>query len=377
MAEQSGRFKSRWSFAYTLMLIESKPELGNADPLEARASSNGHNASAKPAVDVADRPLTRVPVLDGVRATAILLVLFGHTVHKAYLPLGALFGEYGTSLFFVLSGYLITAVLLADEARYGRVRLGRFYRRRALRILPALTVFLLVLAALAQSGMVENPSRLTWIASTLYFRNLVGTGWNTQHLWTLALEEQFYFLWPIAFVVFRKHRMALIAAVILCCTVSRVIWINTDFRDIFDLLQRPDLRLDTFLIGGSMALYRWQWFGRISAAIAVVGFVLWTPLSLTFKWTRPLDTPVAALLLTILIWWLIEHPGSRMARFLRAPSMVLIGTLSYSLYLWQEPLLGPNIRWWSLPVLGIVACASYWMVEKPFLRLRGDANVRS
>ena len=197
----------------------------------------------------------RVPALDGVRAAAILLVLFGHTIHSKYLPLGVLFGQYGTSLFFVLSGYLITAVLLADEARNGRVQLMRFYRRRAFRILPALTVFLLVLAALAAIGLLEKPNRVTWIASTLYFRNLAGTGWDTQHLWTLALEEQFYFIWPIVFVIFRKHRLALIASVILGCTISRVIWINTDYRDIFDLLQRPDLRLDTFLIGGSMALF--------------------------------------------------------------------------------------------------------------------------
>lgn len=359
------------------MLTESKPKLLANDLTDVGAPPNGADTIVRVPADKADQPLTRVPVLDGVRATAILLVLFGHTIHKAYLPLGALFGEYGTSLFFVLSGYLITTVLLADETRHGRVRLMRFYRRRALRILPALTVFLVVLAALAASNVLPKPSRLTWLASILYFRNIAGIGWDTQHLWTLALEEQFYFVWPIAFVVFRKYRLTLIAIVILCCTVCRVIWINTSFRDIFDLLQRPDLRLDTFLIGGWLALYRWRWFSKVPAVLAATAFALWTPLSLTFSWTRSLDTPVAALLLTICIWWLTENPQSRTARWLSGPFMVLIGSLSYSLYLWQEVLLGPHIGWWSLPVLGITACASYWIVEKPFLRLRERANSAS
>ena len=250
----------------------------------------------------------------------------------------------------------------------------RFYRRRAFRILPALTVFLLVLAALAAIGLLEKPNRVTWIASTLYFRNLAGTGWDTQHLWTLALEEQFYFIWPIVFVIFRKHRLALIASVILGCTISRVIWINTDYRDIFDLLQRPDLRLDTFLIGGSMALFPWQSFCKIPATVVCAALVLWTPLSLTFRWTRPLDTPVAALLITILIGWLTVNSESRAARFLSTSSMALIGTLSYSLYLWQEVLLGPHIQWWSLPALAVFAGASYWIVEETMSKIQGPST---
>src|SRR5665213_3000590 len=357
------------------MLTESEPKLLANDPTDASAPPG--TTIVRVTAGIADPPLTRIPVLDGVRAIAILMVLFGHTVRKACLPLWSLFGECGTSLFFVLSVYLITAVLLADETRHGRVRLRRFYWRRALRILPALTVFLLILAALAASDVLPKPSRLTWIASVLYFRNMAGTGWDTQHLWTLALEEQFYFLWPIAFVAFGKYRLALIAIVILCCTACRIIWINTGFRDIFDLLQRPDLRLDTFLIGGSLALYPWRWFRKVPAVLAAAAFALWTPLSLTFKWTRPFDTPVAAFFLTICLWWLVTNPQSRTARWLSAPFMVFVGTVSYSLYLWQEVLLGPHIGGWSLPVLGIAACASYWIVEKPFLRLRERFNSAS
>ena len=172
------------------MLVESKPTRASSDRATTGAPAAVNNRS------LGDWPLHRVPVLDGVRATAILLVLFGHTVHKAYLPLGALFGEYGTSLFFVLSGYLITTALLADEARHGRVRLVRFYRRRALRILPALTVFLLVLAALVQIGILEKRSPLSWIASALYFRNLAGTGW--EHAAPLDTCSRRAVLFPVA-----------------------------------------------------------------------------------------------------------------------------------------------------------------------------------
>jgi len=313
----------------------------------------------------------RVPVLDGIRAVAILLVILGHAIDSASPGAGHLFGWFGVGVFFVLSGYLITSVLLADEARNGRVRLGRFYRRRALRILPGLTVFLIMLAALAKRGVLETPDRTTWWASALYFRNLAGGGWDTGHLWSLALEEQFYCVWPAALVLVRKsHRLGLIASVILICTVLRLFWTGSAF----DFIQRPDLRLDTFLIGGALALRPWKLTARIPLTLALIGAAFWTPVTVAFRWTRAAATPVSAALVAIVIWWLVTNPQCRVSRYLSTTVMVRIGTISYGLYLWQQLFLGPHLRWWSLPAVLATACASYVFVERPFLRIKDHAK---
>jgi peptidoglycan/LPS O-acetylase OafA/YrhL len=313
----------------------------------------------------------RVPVLDGIRAAAILLVILGHAIDSASPGAGHFFGWLGVAVFFVLSGYLITSVLLADETRNGHVQLGRFYRRRALRILPGLTVFLVVLAALAKQGILETPDRTTWWASALYFRNLAGGGWDTGHLWSLALEEQFYCVWPAALVLVRKsHRLGFIASVILICTVLRFFWTGPAF----DFIQRPDLRLDTFLIGGALALRPWELIARVPLAVALIGAAFWTPVTVAFRWTRPVATPVSAALIAIVIWWLVTNPQSLASRYLSTAFMVWIGTISYGLYLWQQLLLGPHFRWWSLPAVVVAALASYLLVERPFLRFKDRAK---
>jgi peptidoglycan/LPS O-acetylase OafA/YrhL len=121
----------------------------------------------------------RLPVLDGVRGLAILFVLVGHFCYAKNPAIGNFIGSSGVSLFFVLSGYLITRILVADEIRFQRVRLLRFYLRRAVRILPALLVFLMCLDVFANFGMVKQLSPETWAASLFYFRNFSGDGWDS------------------------------------------------------------------------------------------------------------------------------------------------------------------------------------------------------
>jgi peptidoglycan/LPS O-acetylase OafA/YrhL len=325
----------------------------------------------------------RIPLLDGVRAVAIGLVLLGHSITSPDRQvLSAMTGTFGVSVFFVLSGYLITRTMLADERIHGRLRLGNFYRRRALRIFPAFYAFLIGLAGLSCVGAITRPDPETWLASAAYFRNFAGSGWTTGHLWSLALEEQFYLFWPVLFILARRYRLQCIVAAVVAFTIWRAIWVHGHhgvpivIANVGGLYWRADLRLDTFLIGGAFAIADWSWVRNAPVELALVFVPLWCPFAAFIGFLAPVDTPVTALVLATLIAWLVANPHSLASRFLSQRAIVLIGTLSYSIYLWQELFLGPYLRWWSFPALATVSAASYWLVESPFLRLRNRTRDR-
>ena len=311
----------------------------------------------------------RLPILDGVRGLAISMVVVGHIIHPHNQAVGNFIGISGVSFFLVLSGYLISRVLLTDELRVGRVRLVRFYIRRALRIVPAFVVFLIVLAILVNAGIAEKPTPITWLASCFYFRNIAGTGWDTGHLWSLSLEEQFYLIWPIMLVLItgRQVRLRTIVIIVALCTLWRVF----SGASLAATLERIDLRGDTFLIGASSAL---GWTSPTLRQIPMkwIAAVLlpWSVFSPVFSATRPIQCALQALMIMSILQWLLDNPESLVSRGLSHPVLRTVGTVSYSLYLWQQLLLGPHFRWWSLPVLAVVTCVSYICVEKPFLKLQ-------
>jgi peptidoglycan/LPS O-acetylase OafA/YrhL len=311
----------------------------------------------------------RLPVLDGIRAVAIILVIIGHGLWETPWHLSALlFGYTGVAVFFVLSGYLITAVLLAEETATGKVSLRRFYKRRAMRIFPAFYVFLIVLALCARLGILPAPDASTWMASSLYFRNLVGSGWETGHLWTLALEEQFYLFWPSLFVLTpRRFRTVIVTITVLGFCLWRAYALHNGSYS-GGIYSRPDLRMDTFLIGAGFALTNKTFVTSYSAPMIVLGLTVWTVLGPA--WFITVDTAVAAVLIGGLITWLAKSPECAVAGWLSRPVPVFVGVLSYSIYLWQQLFLGPRSAWWSLPALAAISCGSYYLIERPVLRIR-------
>jgi peptidoglycan/LPS O-acetylase OafA/YrhL len=319
---------------------------------------------------------SRIPTLDGVRALAIALVLIGHSLaglSNAWKLPALLFGDTGVSLFFVLSGYLITGRMLSDEQAAGKLQLARFYRNRALRIFPAFYAFLIGVAVLAKLSIIPTPDRITWLASAFYFRNLEGSGWETGHLWTLALEEQFYLLWPALFILCKRRRILLISLLIGAFTAHRAFWLHgheLTLGGAGSYRWRPDLRLDTFLVGCGFALSRPGWIKWPLPVLSLAGIVCWNVFSIGSAWTRPLDTPIAAALLSILVVWAAQLSAGPLHTLLSSRPAVQLGALSYSIYLWQQLFLGRPLHWWSFPAIVSLACASYWIVERPFLRLR-------
>ncbi|HEY3455190.1 MAG TPA: acyltransferase [Bryobacteraceae bacterium] len=331
--------------------------------------------------------MDRIPALDGVRAIAIAAVLIGHSLYAINLLGWAILTGYaGVSIFFVLSGFLVTRVMLLDEIRAGRLRLGRFYRRRALRIFPGFYVFLAALYILGRLGLAGPQSNDTWIASLLYLRNFFGTGWDTGHLWSLALEEQFYFVWPSVFLLLgtRRRRLIFVAAAVLASTILRACWLDqfpsTIPADaIPPLLCWPQMRMDTFLIGAAFAIGNFEWAGVLQPIFIFPFLAFWFETALFSRWTLPIYTPLIAFTIGAMILWLIKNPQLRANHNLSRPGIVYIGVISYSLYLWQQVFLGPHLRWWSLPAVAVCALGSYYLIERPFLRWKDplDCNQRA
>lgn len=153
--------------------------------------------------------MSRIPCLDGLRAIAVLLVISEHLRYDSiagdYLKWLPFDGRTGVALFFVLSGFLITLLLLDERARRGSIDLRRFYLRRSLRILPAYYVFLVVIAGLAAARLVST----TWQdlgTAALLVTNLHpdSEGWTLAHTWTLAIEAQFYILCPLLLIALHR-----------------------------------------------------------------------------------------------------------------------------------------------------------------------------
>jgi peptidoglycan/LPS O-acetylase OafA/YrhL len=317
-----------------------------------------------------------VPALDGLRGIAILLVLFWHA---GVAPRGS--GHAGVTLFFVLSGYLITRLLIEEREAHGGIDLLAFYRRRILRLFPALVaVGLAVSAWYAVSGsahLIAADVGAAW----LYVTNFMIIAGHDQgvmaHAWTLSIEEHFYLLWP-AFLILVLARWPIAGMVGLLIYIGVVAVVHVLFwsPDTHHLLHKgTPLRLDALLLGCLLAL-RPQRFGILTLAVAIGGIGLVAvsrdePGMIRFALTA------AALSSVVLVSWAASRPSTPLAW----GPLVGMGKVSYGAYLWHAPLFAlvapqlidlglPSVARAALlvPLAIIVAVASYRWIELPFLR---------
>ncbi|MBL3962826.1 acyltransferase [Burkholderia cenocepacia] len=355
----------------------------------------------------------RVTQLTGLRAVAVAMVVVGHAEHVLpggytgwYAPLRLIAdGRLGVLIFFVLSGFLITNVLRAEFARTGGIALTSFYVRRALRIWPACYVYLAAVAIMAFAGGFDVDRR-QWLYAALHLWNysawfgLTGDNalhpdgaWYLGHFWSLALEEQFYWFWPLLFVFgIRRAGTRWLATLILIVPMVRAItyFVAPTLRGQLGMMLHTGV--DPILIGCCASLNRerleawigsWRGEARIVTTLVFV-VLLGMPLAehrLGGFWNATYGVTLEAALIAIVIVVLNFRGEFWCARWLRAGPVVFVGTISFSLYLWQQPFANPG-----LPVphgfpLGIVwalmaATASYFLVEKPFLRLKDRYTAR-
>ncbi|MGH7284683.1 MAG: acyltransferase family protein [Polyangiaceae bacterium] len=363
-----------------------------------------------------------VAALDGMRGIAVLMVLachFSQTIPVS-TKLGAFLNQVfyggwaGVDAFFVLSGYLITSGLILDSGHgTPRVRdkMRRFYIRRTLRIFPLYYATLLIgsLLSLWFGSMVPSPS--FW----LYIDNLPGVPGNqpswTGHLWSLAIEEQFYLMWPAVMLLLPRARARATIALLLACVASRFVilfWPTLDFNTATGIVYRATFgHADGLLAGALVAIVerdRTSNAARVWLRLRVPGLFLLSLAVLIPRFLTVISDPVTRVSWGLEIFVLaygfavvvsiIVDPSqpSRLKDWLSARWLVACGRVSYGMYLFHWPLtwlIRPKFRPWieslspSTGVLAHVALMpvgaliifgiaqfSYRFFESPFLRLK-------
>jgi peptidoglycan/LPS O-acetylase OafA/YrhL len=306
------------------------------------------------------------PALDGLRGIAVLLVIL---MHAGLLHDGA--GTAGVTLFFVLSGYLITTILRLEHHDTGRINFRAFYGRRVRRLLPALAVYLIVTAAvLLSAGQSLRPVAL----AAGYASNFALASGNDlgalSHTWTLSLEEQFYFAWPLLLPLVARRRPALILtlAAVGSAALRTGLWLNGATLD--RVYYSPDVRAEAILVGCALAFIKIPTRHlRLGAAMAAL--LLASGCVVGSKAQAPwLFTP-AAIASAVLIAWAVHHKP----RVLTFRPLVGLGKISYGLYLWHYPVamfVFHRVGKAGLPVtLAIsfaLAAMSWYVIERPFMR---------
>lgn len=331
------------------------------------------------------RSTSRIPSLDGLRAVSIVLVLMSHVPHTYGYPLhatweiilgnfGIAHGEMGVAVFFVISGYLITTLLMKEREKAGRISLGNFYVRRALRIFPAAYLYLLVITALEWHTIAKGPLLAGWLYCMDFMRI---RPWNLLHLWSLGVEEQFYLLWPVALVLFWKKKEKIAIGAILAAPLFRVLFRFGGMHGIMGYAF-PCVE-DALAAGCLLAMYRDRIPTRLVDQLVVPMLIFVLAVN-----QFPFPFGVYPLLLqtprNLCIALLVDHCIRKEYRFLNWGPVVWVGVISYSLYLWQMPFMkqspsvNPGHIWFEFPYnvgFALVAgCASYYVVERPVLRLR-------
>ena len=376
--------------------------------------------------------LSYIPSLDGIRALSVLAVIIYHA-NKLWLPGGFL----GVEVFFVISGYLITLLLLAESEKSGTVSLKQFWLRRARRLLPALWVVVLgvvVFAALFQREILGT-LRGDVIAALFYgfnwFQVWVGTSYFTsfefvplRHLWSLAVEEQFYLIWPVVMLVvakFGKRRLPIVSAVFVLIAVALAVYTGVVYQPgvISTIADTPEQFMSLFgqsvsrvdylflgtitrssglLLGAALAIWWRPWLLQNSRAgesklydfvgfggLVALAFMMWrfnTVIEGTDGGTVGYDllfrggfflTDIASVALIAAA----VHPGSKViARGLSNPILVWLGRRSYGFYLFHWPVFqfyrrfaGEGLTPYEFVVLVLLALAltelSYRYIETP------------
>jgi peptidoglycan/LPS O-acetylase OafA/YrhL len=337
------------------------------------------------------RQSPRIPSLDGLRALSIAAVILGHLTGTVAFPrwVGAWteterfdLAHLGVRVFFVISGFLITGLLMDETRSAGRISLPRFYLRRSLRILPAYFALIMVVAALAAAG-VSDAGPSDFVHALTYTMNYARhRAWDLGHLWSLAVEEQFYLLWPAVVAGAGLPNARRVAIAVVCVVpVIRVaefmLWpdwlpmIGWTFETAADALA-----LGCLLALARETLYANAWYRRLmlSRWAALTCLVVGSLLAFRYRPGLLIGRSLSGVGIALGIDRCVRRPDDRFGRLLNARPVVFVGTISYSLYLWQELFLNRysprSIFPFNLLLAVAVALASYYVIERPALRTR-------
>lgn len=319
--------------------------------------------------------------LDGLRAICAASVVVFHAAPDV-LPGGGL----GVDVFFVLSGFLITRILLGEQAKSGRIDLGRFYLSRAARLWPALLLFagVYAVAAVVLETGAERADKLTAsVFAVTYVMNWIrafdlGPTAQLGHTWSLAAEQQFYLLWPLALMLMPRDR---VAPSIVALLVLSILWrfvlvaMGADAERIYNGF---DTRVDGLLIGGFLATVPARSIlCKLAGATWQIPAVLLTALALIPLQHTPGSLSVMLLVISALAGWLVIGLQGVEAASLTFPPLVYLGTISYGIYLWHFPIaivLNHHLAAPSLVVAGLALASSVALAAGSFHFLETPAR---
>jgi peptidoglycan/LPS O-acetylase OafA/YrhL len=347
---------------------------------------------------VMPRSPERLPSLDGLRALSIALVVIGHaasTMPPMPSWLSAVIsvisnGELGVAFFFVISGYLITHLLLRELAATGTISFYNFYVRRVTRIFPAFYTYLAILAALAARGYVDVHAA-DFLASGCFLWNYLPmtSGWWLGQTWSLSVEEQFYLLWPGTLFLLGSRKAAWLAILLIALepairVASYFLW--PGYRGHIPVMLHT--RADILMFGCVLALLDdnailralLDHLARPAVMTAICAFLFMIDPLLAGRYRGaymlPFGLSLEGAAIAAIVAGLMRHPGSRAGRMFNLRPVAWFGSISYSLYLWQQMFLTPK----NLTIAGrfplnvlaaiLAAATSYYWIEKPVLRMR-------
>jgi peptidoglycan/LPS O-acetylase OafA/YrhL len=333
----------------------------------------------------------RIPSLDGLRAVSILLVVLAHLAGtgqaSALAWLGAVgdVGNLGVRTFFVISGFLMTMLLEGEYERSGRISLSGFLQRRAFRILPALWAYLVALVVMTATGIVAVTGSDLLTAGTFAMNYDAQRSWYVGHLWSLSVEAQFYVLWAAIRVLVGRSRMLPVALAALAVGPAARVgihllapewrWsIGEAFPTVVDALATGSLlaMLHPRLVASAQYL---RVIRSHAAAAMPLGLLALNAARPYIAFSYTIGETLMNLLLAATIHRTVMFPGAGVGRVLNARAVAALGTLSYSLYLWQQPFLNRQSTAVFAPfplnlVLALFAALlSYWVVERPALQV--------
>ncbi|MEB0138469.1 MULTISPECIES: acyltransferase [unclassified Undibacterium] len=307
----------------------------------------------------------RLPALDGLRAVSILLVLFSHAWLGHLIP-----GGLGVTIFFFISGYIITRLMISETRQYGALRLRQFYLRRVFRLMPALLVFVVAaLLVMACAGVVWQWQELASVF--FYFANYfaIFIGYSGEVLppplsitWSLAVEEHFYMVFPFLFLALIAKPRRFLACIlsllvlVLAWRVYLVYGVGLDQLVHYRIYKATDTRADSILYGTALALIE-AYFPRVQGylqrpALAALGVLLLLA-TLVFRdeaFRESYRYSLQGIALLCLFSYAVLQP-TRVQACLAAPLMLYIGRISYSLYLYHWLVFGMMTVW--LPPLAL------------------------
>jgi peptidoglycan/LPS O-acetylase OafA/YrhL len=361
------------------------------------------SSTSRPSISTPEH--RNIPSLDGLRAFSILAVILAHSSwyfpvwlkENSFFRFGIGNSRTGVTVFFVISGFLITNLLLREWDKTESISLKHFYFRRSMRIFPAFYIYLAALGVLWAMHVAPQDAK-SFLASATYTWCYYpkAQGYFLQHSWSLSIEEQFYIFWPaLLLVLHAKDRLIRASMVlILLCPLVRL-----SFYFIFPSLRGLEYYLlygwlDTMMVGCLLALLNrrpsfQQWKHRFLSAwtaclMAAIAFYInpflvdWMPKPYTGIYALVFFPFTTAVCIAGVMLYVAEHPESVAGRFLNMGWIRQIGVLSYSLYLWQQVFVSHrfNLLPYGYLYLILAAALSYWAVERPFLRLRAYLEKR-